>query len=80
MVTLIITLVVFFMFRLMLLFFVAEPGISVQVDGIVYSFSKNILTLALWAFLGFPAIVVSTFVLWERRRSRADSQQTGRQQ
>jgi hypothetical protein len=79
MVALIITLVAFFVFRLMIFFFVAEPGISVHVDGIVYSLSKNMLTLGLWALLGFPAVVVSIFVLWERRRSRADGQQPGRQ-
>jgi hypothetical protein len=72
MVVLIITLMGFLLLRLMIFFFVAEPGIGVEVDGKVYSFSKSVLILGLWAFLGFPAVVISVFLLWERRRSRTD--------
>jgi hypothetical protein len=71
MVVLIITLVVFFMLRLAIYFFVAEPGIILEVDKRLYSFPKGLLILVLWAFLGFPAVVISIFLLWERRSSRA---------
>lgn len=74
MLALIISLVVLFVFRLVIFFFVAEPGISLQVSGTAILFSKNTLTIALWAFRGFPAVAASVFVLWERRRSRANGQ------
>jgi hypothetical protein len=62
MVALIISLVAFFVFRLSILL-LAEPGISLQLNGTAYLFSKNTLTIALWALLGFPAVVASIFVL-----------------
>jgi hypothetical protein len=72
MVALIISLLAFFVFRLLIFFFVTEPGISLQVNETAYAFSKNALIIALWAFLGFPAVAASIFILWERRRSRAN--------
>jgi hypothetical protein len=71
MVVLIITLVVFSLLRLAIYFFIAEPGIILEVDRRFYSFPKGLLILLLWAFLGFPGVVISIFLLWERRRSRA---------
>jgi hypothetical protein len=77
MVALIFSLVAFFVFRLAI-FLLAEPGISLQLNGAAYLFSKNTLTIALWALLGFPAVVASIFVLWELRRGRAGGPNKGR--
>jgi hypothetical protein len=77
MVALIITLMVFFLLRLAIYLFVAEPGIILEVDKKVYSFPRGMLILGLWAFVGFPAVVISMFLLWERRRSRALTSERG---
>ena len=69
MVALIISLIAFFVLRLMIFLFVAEPGIILEVNRNVYSFSRSALVLGLWAFIGFPATVISLFLLWERRRN-----------
>jgi hypothetical protein len=70
MVVLIITLIMFLVLRVVIFLFIPEPGVGLHFNGTVYPLSKGSLALALWAFLGFPAIAVSMFILWERKRNR----------
>ena len=78
MIVLTITLVGFLLLRAIIFSFVPTNGVELMLDGRMYSVSNGALTIGLWAFLGFPGIVISLFLLWERRKDRANARNTER--
>jgi hypothetical protein len=73
MIILTITLVGFLLLRAIIFSCVPANGVELLLDGCIYSVSKGALTIGLWAFVGFPAIVISLLLLWECRKSRAEA-------
>ena len=78
MIALIIGFVAFFLLRLTIYFFVPADGIELNIYGRIYSVPKDVLTISLWAFFGFPTMTISFFVLWERRKGSVDARNIDR--